>query len=270
MKASLIDRQQLFVAAAIIAAHSNSAPTGFRQRDVRFLIDLFANWAEGVPTAELATLQNTQIGRHLEALTVSGLLKRAPRGNVPLYTVTRAGVLELLRQMQEQVVAAPGQAFFFLFYWLHCYRDRISQLASHEGQQFPPALRIELETLLDTEALVARQLKQIDKRIAALRERIDSALRTKRKIEKGLSLGERFSSLVSGVERESPYELNSQKPLTELVRSIPSPQQEWELTTGNEARVLMIWQPMLDQLTALRSHVNSLLQASHRIPRLST
>ena len=39
-------RLQLLLGAATIAAHSTSVQEGFRQRDVRFLFDLFSNWIE--------------------------------------------------------------------------------------------------------------------------------------------------------------------------------------------------------------------------------
>ena len=47
-------------------------------------------------------------------------------------------------------------------------------------------------------------------------------------------------------EKKYPYELNSQRPLSELMANIPEMQGRWELTRGGKARAEILWQPVLE------------------------
>ena len=63
MKDNLLNRYGVLVAPAILGAHA-SAPDGigFRQRDVRWLLECFVNWTESA-FGEFE-LKNTQIHRY--------------------------------------------------------------------------------------------------------------------------------------------------------------------------------------------------------------
>ena len=41
---SLVDRHEIFLCGACVGAHSNSQGEGFRQKDIKFLLELFINW----------------------------------------------------------------------------------------------------------------------------------------------------------------------------------------------------------------------------------
>ena len=65
---TLLKRYELFVAASAIAAHANWGVNGFRQRDVRVLIELFANWVEGSLRAAVYRHVTTKVRGNLESV----------------------------------------------------------------------------------------------------------------------------------------------------------------------------------------------------------
>lgn len=57
-----------------------------------------------------------------------------------------------------------------------------------------------------------------------------------------------WDQVVKKVEHLFPYELNYQKPLTQLFGETPEDLQKWELTEGNQFRVKLLWTHYLDLL----------------------
>jgi hypothetical protein len=49
--------------------------------------------------------------------------------------------------------------------------------------------------------------------------------------------------VIREVEKKYPYELNSMKPLHDLIASIAPDQRRWELETGGCVRATMLWEP---------------------------
>ena len=240
---SLIRRQELFVAAAIIAAHATDHGSGFRQRDARFLIDLFLNWVETSSKDPRVRVQNTQIQRYITLLAQEGYARKISRGKTPLFRLTRTGLIELLNRITGQRPLEP-EHFFFLYYFLKCYGPRITELIAKEGSQFPPALRIEVEALLDVKALVHRELLSAERELRRLELRATDALKTVELIRGRKKRTLSLEDAIREAERQYPYELNSQKPLHELMSQIPEQFREWELTEGNIRRTEDIWRPM--------------------------
>ena len=74
--------------------------------------------------------------------------------------------------------------------------------------------------------------------------------------ESGLE-GKSIEDIAKLVEVKFPYELNYQKPLTELLGEVEADLQLWELTIGNVERSKQIWtirvQNLETELAALRS-----------------
>jgi hypothetical protein len=240
----LTDRA-LIAYAAVVGAHAQSAQ-GFRQRDLRFLIELFTNWTNSPLSIKPLTLHNTQIARTLEHLVAEGyarkITQRGPKASQPRYRLTRIGLLELLSRMAQEGERAPSAQFFFLYYFLTNYGPRLTDLVKQEGAQFPYALAVELEELLNGKKLLQRKcaalqqdLKRIDARI---RDAYDTSALVKRRISQRSSL----STITQEIEESYPYELNSQKPLSELVHEIPEQFRLWELETGTKLRAQQLWE----------------------------
>ena len=84
--------------AAVLAAQFQFQKAGFRQKDVRFLIELFSNWMEASLGDVTLPVQNVQIARYLEQLTASGVAKKLRGKNPPRYELSRPGMGKLIRK----------------------------------------------------------------------------------------------------------------------------------------------------------------------------
>jgi hypothetical protein len=65
------------------------------------------------------------------------------------------------------------------------------------------------------------------------------------------------------VEARYPYELNSTKPLQELIASIAPDQRRWELEDGNVIRAKTIWEPQRALLRELLRQLKTLVAAEN-------
>lgn len=240
---SLFKRNEVYVSTALIGAHAHAKGEGFRQRDVKFYIELFSNWIEiGLAEAALP-VQNTQVLRYIEALVSDGYARKITRKGPPNYRLTRIGLIELLARIVERRVSLTNLQFLFLFYFLKSYKPIIEALIKSEGNQFPSALKVEVDSLLDTDSLLANELRRAEQDLKRMEIRIADSVGTVALIPKLKSKGWKEGEIIEEVEKLFPYELNSQKPLTELIGDIPVPQRLWELEEGNRKRLKIIWEP---------------------------
>ena len=114
------------------------------------------------------------------------------------------------------------------------------------------ALKIEVESLLDSKTLIESQLSNVEREITKLEERITDS-------KKGSTLSaELFKNNTSieevsrEVERRFPYQLNSRKPLSELMKSIPKNLAKWELEYGGSRRAEHLFEPSLKLLQSYK------------------
>ena len=259
--ASTVGRLELYVAAAVVAAHASSYDEGFRQRDVRFFTELFLNWGEEIG-AELPDIQNTQLARYVTELANAGYARRLRKHGSPRYRLTRVGLLELLTRMTDHKSRISPNSFLFLFCFVTSYRQRIEDLVKREGAQFPPALRLELQALLDTDELLAMEAKRVERAVSRLERRIDDAEKTSSLVTQRLATGVALADIVVEAERKFPYELNSRKPLRELIAGLVPDQREWELRVGNRIRAATVWTAQLGLLREYQRQLKGLQEFS--------
>lgn len=253
---NLLARYEVFVAAGVIAAHISARESGFRQRDVRFLIELFMDWAEGSLPA--LALKNTQILRYLETLVQEGYAKLITRKGAPKYTLTRLGLLELLTRLVSGPREPHPQHFFLVYYFLANYQAPLIEVVRGKTQQFPPALRMEIESLLDPRQLLVTEIARTERDLMKLRERIHTSSRASELATKLYRAGSPDSAVVSELERRYPYNLNSQKPLRELIGALPADLGRWEVEIGNARRVDQMWNPAKKLLESYLEALKSL------------
>jgi hypothetical protein len=240
---SLAQRSELFFATAVIASHATEGDQGFRQRDVRFLIELFSNWVESGLGESVLKVQNTQISRYLSYLVREGYARQISRKGLPRYALTRTGLLEQTSRIVNRNYLADREQFFFLYYFISSYKPLIEELVKKEGQQFPYALKVELDALLDARALLTNELERAQLELKKLKARLTDAKKTASMTQSWIKSGKSLEQVINEAERLYPYELNSTKPLHELMRWIQPAQREWELGEGNNRRVNLLWQP---------------------------
>lgn len=249
-KHSVFDRHRLVAATATVAAHANANDEGFRQKDVRFLMELFCNWIDPGSQRGPVLIQNTQVLRYLKELEEDGYIRCIQSRRKPLYRLTRSGLIELISSAISGDGLETPEHFLFLYYFISSYRPKVFELVKSEGRQFPYALELELQGLLDGKELVSREIKRTERRLRELDTRIIDAQKaaqltadlTKRKVPD--------EEIVREWERLYPYALNSHKPLTELFAEIAPDIARWEFETGNIRRVETIWIPQRAMLSA--------------------
>lgn len=256
---SVLARSELFLITGVIAAHASAQGQPFRQRDIKFLVELFSNWVVSSSREAALPVQNTQIARFIEYLQSEGYARRISRRGRPTYRLTRVGLIDLLARIVQKEYFNTREQFFFLYYFVKNYRPRLEILVESEGKLFPTALRIELEGLLDTRALLQRERSAAIAELERQKRRIRDARNSSKHLEAGLKQGLEFEQVVSEIERLFPYELNSQKPLSELIAGIPKDQQRWELGPGNNMRAEQIWEPLKALMSTYISQIEHLL-----------
>jgi hypothetical protein len=254
---SLLTKYQAFTSAACIAVHSNNIADGFRQSDFKFFIELFGNWCESSLGEFTLKIQNTQVMRYLDKLVSEGYARKIKKNKQPRYKLTRIGLIDLLMKLTTQPYYMRKEQFFFVIYFIKNYKERLEKLVKEEGSQFPSALRIELEALLDLKRLFAQEKDFIKREVKKLKMRIDDAEKTSIYVANKLRSSVPLNDILREVEKIYPYEFNSQKPLSELISQIPESQRIWELETGNVKRCREIWEPSIKQLENFYNLIDS-------------
>ena len=258
---ALLGEQEALVAAAVIAAEASFPQEGFRQRDVRFYFELFSNWLEATTGEWTLSLHNAQIQRYLEQLVRAGAAKR-PRRTPPRYRLTADGLLELLETLTRRQNLQRLDQFFLVFHILQAYGSRLRALTQKSGPLPSRALSLRVDELIDPRAFAARELTLVERELGRLALRIDESLKTGELTRRLLGSGQSLEEVVTAVEREFPYELNSRKPLNELLRQLPPAFRVHELAEAPVLRAEGLWRPTQALLVAYRSTLQELLAKS--------
>ena len=254
---STVNRLQIFTASATLAAHASFSEQGFRLRDLRFFTELFLNWVEDIDAAT-HSLQNTQLARYLAQLIAHGFAKKISTNNIQYFRLTRLGLLELLNRIISSTSAAHPSTALFRIYFVRSYRPRLESLVEREGSHFPHSLKIELSALLDIQSLIQSEINRVERALQRVDRRIDDALATSALTKNRLSAQVPFPQVVQEIESRYPYDLNSMKPLQELIASIAPDQRRWELEEGNLIRANTLWKPQRAMLKELLHQLKAL------------
>jgi len=239
---------------------------GFRQREVRFYMDLFSNWVFVKINSEPFPLHNTQVMRSLQNMVRLGLAKKMGRKNPPRYKLTRAGLIQTLNDLVALPLNDSYSEFFFVYQFIVNYKSRIIDLLNQDSKHFTKSNSIDVEFLMDERKYLHRQLELINHEIRHLKERIiDSeksiALYLEMKASKTDS-----KKIFKTIETRYPYELNNQKRLSQLLQEIPEPLRERELTEANQNRVNLFWKPKLQHLESF-GHILTSLEHSKMLDK---
>lgn len=149
----------------------------------------------------------------------------------------------MLSRVVAQRPEDANETFLFALYFVRAYRDRLIDLVKAEGRQFPTALRIELEALLDWQSFLKEKIASKKRILKKLRQGVDDAQATSALTKKLLKQRLLLPEIISEVEKLYPYEFNSLKPLSELMEELPIDSRTWELEFGNIFRAQMLWEP---------------------------
>lgn len=252
---ALLDRYNEFVAGATLGAHANSLGQGFRQNDVRFILEIFTNWVASAEGQTSLPVQNTQIARYLDALAEEGFARKTAKQNKPFYKVTRAGLIELITRLVSGEHYNPREYFYFVYYMVTSYRSRIIELVRREGSRFPYSMQLELESLLSPETLLERQLAYTRRTLAGLEKRIRDSKSIETIIADLQKDGKDFKEIVNYIDRRHPFGLSGERRYSEVLQAGTERQRLWEMTVGNAKRMELIMKPSCN---LLRAHLHEL------------
>ncbi|MDH5641539.1 MAG: hypothetical protein OEY28_09615 [Nitrospira sp.] len=257
-------RHQVLFDAAAIGAHARFAKKGFRQKDLRFLIELFSNWIETSLEGPALAIENTQIARYLETLVDEGFAKKTGGGTRPLYHLTRTGLMEHLSHLAHRSQWWPIEEFFFVYYFLENYRDRIESLIANAGTLYTGPMKLEIHQWLDLRGFVERQEQLLDREIAKLDLRIEDSRKTADLVKRRTAEGKTVEGILTEIHEKVPYQLNNQKPMMDLFKETPDENWLWELDVGSEKRMTRIFTPLKELLVYLRGQVTKLKKEAER------
>lgn len=255
---TVLQRHQTLFEAAAIGAHARFGARGFRQKDLRFLIELFSNWLETTLEGPTLDIENTQIARYLESLVREGFAKKTGEGTRPLYHLTRTGLMEQLSHLAHRSQWWPIEEFFFVYYFLESYRDRIECLIANAGTLYTGPMKLEIHQWLDLRGFVERQEQLLNREIAKLDLRIADSRTTTALVKQRTTEGKPLEHILKEIYEKVPYQLNNQKPMKDLFKETPNEDWLWEMEVGSEKRMTRIFIPLKDLLVHLRSQVTKL------------
>lgn len=258
IKKTHLGRHRVLFDAAAIGAHARFSTQGFRQKDLRFLIELFSNWLECAMEGPSLAVENTQIARYLSGLVQEGLAKQLGGQAQPRYRLTRVGLVENLTGLVNRRQWWPIEEFFFVYYFLESYRGRIESLIEKEGSLFPGTLRLEIAHLFDLRSFVERQEQLLDREIAKLDLRIGDSRKTSEMAAQLKKKGLTPDTILKQIQEQVPYQLNNQKPMADLFKETPDENWIWEMEVGSQKRAIRIFSPMKDTLVHIRTQVGLL------------
>jgi hypothetical protein len=246
---ALFDEQQPLVTAAVIAAQATGQSDGFRQRDVRFFIELFSNWLEPTTGEHALNLHNTQVQRYLEVLTRARWARRVGR-TPPRWQLTPEGLAELLRRLVHRKNLMRLDEFFLVFHFVDAYGARLRRMAAQGGVLASKLLLVDLDELLDPERLIDRERARLAREAQRLAIRVEESQATSDHARRRLAAGAELETVIAEIEKRYPYELNSQRPLNELLSALPGPWRREELADIAELRARRFWEPLRAVLLA--------------------
>jgi len=234
----------VYVNAALVATHANCGKEGFRQKDVRFYIELLTNWAESSFKGAGLIIKNTQIQRLLDGMTEEGLLKRTLKKNNPTYVFSSIGLLEIITRLVNVDELKEPQDFYFLYHCVALYSDKMKDFLIGEKQSLPKSYQMEIQHLLDPRSLIERQKSRLSYEINKLVERISEAKQMSEYAKKKFEKNNNVHEVVLEIERKFPYQLNNQKRMSELFKTLSPDIQLLEITEAPAFRAKTLWEPL--------------------------
>lgn len=238
---NLLAQYEVLVAGAILSSHVINSDHGFRLRDVRVYLELYSNWLNFSWTHGEIRVQNTQISRYLDLLVHEGYArKKNIKGNGTFF-LTRTGLVEMVTRVVIPTKTQPFDLFCMQLYLTNSYGDLARKEIARQGSQFPPALKIEIDELLNIGQLFERRKREINTQIRKLESRSKDGIDSGMLANKLFASGMAFDKIIAQMSYHHPYHMSSNRSFDEMVRVLPHDIQKWELTDGAPERSFLIW-----------------------------
>lgn len=228
----------------LIGAWLNRNEKGFRQKDVRFYIELISDWMESSEKFKLYKIQNTQMMRFLDGLVQKDwLIKKSG----PIYFFKDKHFMSLMKELFNVEEKDSFELFLLQYHFASLYKNIIYELLYRRGVELSNGERIDLEMLLSTKHLKNKQAEKINKEILLLEKRISDVkkmtLFSEEKLKKMHPL-----DVVKELEKTNPYQLQYYQSMTQTFKEILPEIITLELTIHSEKRISTIWEPLKKDL----------------------
>lgn len=243
-KHSNLEHNEVFFLAGTICAQATYFASGFRQRDLKFMIEMFSNWIDLILPDRSLFLHNVQIMRFLEDLVREGHAKKSGKSKDTRYRLTPAGLVQVTHRLVHRKPSFPIENFYFVIHAVDAYRPQIEALLKTEAKSFPAGLRMELEALLEIKKPIREYIDFLSFELKKLRARIEDSKQVLQIVKDSRQKKKSTVDIVSEIEKQFPYDLNSQKALTKFYAEMPSPVADWILDVGLRKRTEQIWFPL--------------------------
>lgn len=234
----------MYIIAAAICSHASSQESGFRQKDIKFAIEMFSNWMDMTLNQSILSIHNTQVMRYLNMLVKEGWAKVSKRNKVPFYKLTGVGLLTLISKLVNHPPEFPIENFYFRFHVLETYHAPIEALIRAESKKFPESIKIEIDFLLNMEKIIDRQIEFLEFEQKKLKKRMSDSQTVSKIVAQFRSQKKNTNDLIAEIEKRFPYDLNNQKPLSEFYQEIPEPLRNFILDVAISKRVSQLWDPI--------------------------
>src|SRR5262245_59059975 len=139
---SILQRNELFIAAAVVTCHGMNIKRGFRQVEVRWYLEQFVSWIELIEKRANLTVQNTQVSRYIDSLVAEGYMRILQPGRHPLYRLTRPGLFAVVSRLVSKPYYERREYFFFVYFFIRAYRRRLIEFVQIEGKHFSRAMQM--------------------------------------------------------------------------------------------------------------------------------
>lgn len=250
----------LFFPMGTLAAHTAAGANGFRQKEVRFFSELFSNWIQLGGIGAVHLLHNTQVSRFMEHLVGDSQARRVGKGKQSTYRLTRAGLFSLVTDIVTPSYLSERAQCSLVWYFLKSYAPQIREGMAAAGEEFSRAHKLEMETVLNVENFLKRQIQFLDYEIARLKERVDGTRDMSDTVAKLKRRGADQQECIETISKQYPYELNSQLSFRELLLKLPEAVITWELSQGAALKGMAIFGQLYRELTQHREHLLLLLE----------
>lgn len=222
---------------------------GFRQRDLKFIIEFMNTWRYSKDQrSRFAQFHNIQVMRYLQDLEDLGWAKVIGRKRPSQYRLTRVGLVGILERLKSLSLVTEFQDFLFIYYLFFEYRERLLGLIEAEGSILPLTQREEISQILNARKLVSDRQVKLKSEIHYWQLRIRETEQASQFVQRELKQQRRLQEVLDEVLDRYPYELNSTKPLKQFLDEIPTELRVTELTRGNRHRTQLVWKGFVDAL----------------------
>lgn len=251
-------KHQVYINTAILAAYLNLSDKGFRQKDVKFYIELLSNWMESTFSEHGIIIQNTQVQRILNELVLENILVKTNQGKNPYYNIKPIGLIELLNRIVSSDMSSNLEDFFFLYHIVTFYNEKLEMLLDKDQITLSQSYRTEFKFLLNKKLILEKQKQSILKEIEKLEIRIKEAKRMTEVANDLKKKGKSLNEIIKVISTNYPYQLNNQKIMMDLFKELRSDIQMHEITDGPLLRAQTLWEPLLSYYKNYMNILNTL------------